>query len=79
MTIQINKLTTLDISQIKITGKLSVAGKEIDATLNKTLDTSILDNLPTELIEQLTATVFGADYTEEELANLGQTDNEQEN
>ena len=68
--IRINSLTSLKVEQIKITGTLEVAGKVIPATLNKTLDSAIISQLPPELVAVLTAYAFGEDYTAAECKAL---------
>ena len=70
--IQINSLVSLRVEQIKITGKLSFGGKELPATINKTLDTSIIQKLPTELIGSLTTFAFGEDFTADELLAIAE-------
>lgn len=73
MRVRINSLVELDVGQIKISGKIFVAGKELPAGVNKTLDAGIIEQLPSELVSALTSQVFGADYTPEELATIAET------
>ena len=75
MKIKINSLVSLKVEQIKISGKISVAGREIPAGFNKTLDSSIVAQLPPELVGSLTASHFGGDYTAEEIAAIAEAMN----
>jgi hypothetical protein len=68
--ININSLVEFAVSQIKISGEMFVAGKRVDAGVNKTLDSSVVSQLPTELVQMLTMQAFGADYTADELEQL---------
>lgn len=70
--IKINSLTSFKVEQIKITGTIEIGGKVIPATLNKTLDSSIISQLPPELIGALTTYAFGGDYTSEECKALAE-------
>lgn len=66
----INSLTKFKVEQIKITGSIKVGGKAIPATLNKTLDSAIISQLPPELVSVLTAYAFGGDFTSAECKAL---------
>ena len=70
--IKINSLATLKVEQIKITGTIFVGGKPVSATLNKTLDSSIIAQLPPELVGALTTYAFGSDFTSEECRKLAE-------
>lgn len=70
--IKINSLATLKVEQIKITGTIEIGDKVIPATLNKTLDSSIIAQLPPELVGVLTTYAFGNDYTSEECRKLAE-------
>lgn len=70
MKVRINSLVELEVEQIKISGKIYVGGKLLAAGVNKTLDASIVEQLPQPLVETLTGQVFGADYSAEELEAL---------
>lgn len=59
MKIQINPLISLDVEQIKISGTISVNDNKIPVGVNKTLDAGIISQLPVELIQKLTESVFG--------------------
>ena len=65
--VKINSLVSLEVEQIKITGKVFVGGKELSAGVNKTLDSSIIQQLPSEVVAGLTAYAFGEDYSAEQL------------
>lgn len=73
MEIKINSLVSLNVEQIKISGTLSIAGKTLPAGVNKTLDAGIISELPSELIQQLTQSTFGGDYSYEDYMNIYQT------
>lgn len=70
MKVKINSLVSLEVEQIKISGKIFVGGRELSAGVNKTLDSSIVEKLPEELISNLTGQVFGGDYSAEELGRV---------
>lgn len=70
MQVKINSLVSLKVEQIKISGKIFVGNKELSAGVNKTLDASIVEKLPEELISNLTVSAFGKDYSPEELGTL---------
>lgn len=70
MKVKINSLVSLEVEQIKISGKIFVGGRELSAGVNKTLDSSIVEKLPEELVSNLTGQVFGADYSAEELGRV---------
>ncbi|MBR6389013.1 MAG: hypothetical protein IKS15_02700 [Opitutales bacterium] len=70
MKVRINSLVELEVEQIKISGAVYVGGKLLAAGVNKTLDASIVAQLPPELVGALTGQVFGADYSAEELQSL---------
>ena len=70
--IKINSLTSFKVEQIKITGTIEIGDKVIPATLNKTLDSSIISQLPPELIGALTTYAFGNDFTSEECRKLAE-------
>ena len=70
MQVKINSLVSLEVEQIKISGKIFVGNKELLAGVNKTLDASIVEKLPEELVSNLTVSVFGGDYSPEELGKL---------
>lgn len=70
--IKINSLTSFKIEQIKITGTIEVGGKAIPATLNKTLDSAIISQLPPELVGVLTTYAFGNDFTSAECRKLAE-------
>ena len=70
--ININSLTTFKPEQIKIIGKIESCNKEIEGTLNKTLDLNIIEQLPNELLESLTRYVFGNDYSLDELTQINE-------
>lgn len=70
--IKINSLTSFKVEQIKITGTIEIGGKVISATLNKTLDSSIIAQLPPELVGVLTAYAFGNDFTSAECKALAE-------
>ena len=70
--VKINSLVSLEVEQIKITGKVFVGGKELSAGVNKTLDSSIIQQLPPEVVAGLTAYAFGEDYSAEQLLNLAE-------
>ena len=70
--IQINSLVSLKVEQIKITGKLNFGGKDLPATINKTLDTSIISQLPKDLVGSLTTFAFGEDFTADELLAMAE-------
>lgn len=70
MKVRINSLLELEVEQIKISGAVYVGGKLLAAGVNKTLDASIVAQLPPELVGALTGQVFGADYSAEELEAL---------
>ena len=73
MQVKINSLVSLEVEQIKISGKIFVGNKELSAGINKTLDASIVEKLPEELISNLTVSAFGGDYSPEELGMLIET------
>ena len=68
--VKINSLVDFKVEQIKISGEMFVAGKRVDAGVNKTLDAGVVSQLPTELVQMLTMQAFGADYTADELEQL---------
>lgn len=70
MQVKINSLVSLEVEQIKISGKIFIGNKELSAGVNKTLDASIVEKLPEELVSNLTGQVFGEDYSAEELGTL---------
>ncbi len=70
--IKINSLTSFKVEQIKITCTIFVGGKPVSATLNKTLDSSIIAQLPPELVGVLTTYAFGNDFTSEECRKLAE-------
>ncbi len=70
--VKINSLVELEVEQIKITGKILIAGKELSAGVNKTLDSSIIQQLPSELVSGLTTFAFGQDYTTEQLLSISE-------
>lgn len=70
MQVKINSLVSLEVEQIKISGKIFVGNKELSAGVNKTLDASIVEKLPEELVSNLTVSAFGGDYSPEELETL---------
>ena len=70
--IKINSLTSFKVEQIKITGTIEIGDKVIPATLNKTLDSAIISQLPPELIGALTTYAFGNDFTSEECKALAE-------
>ena len=70
MQVKINSLVSLEVEQIKISGKIFVGNKELSAGVNKTLDASIVEKLPEELVSNLTVLAFGGDYSPEELGML---------
>lgn len=70
--IKINSLTSFKVEQIKITGTIEIGGKPVSATLNKTLDSSIISQLPSELVGVLTTYAFGNDFNSEECKALAE-------
>ena len=70
--VKINSLVSLKVEQIKITGKIVVGDKELPATINKTLDSSILQQLPADLIGALTTFSFGEDFSANELLAIAE-------
>lgn len=70
MKVRINSLVELEVEQIKISGAVYVGGKLLAAGVNKTLDASIVEQLPQKLVGALTGQVFGGDYSVEELGKL---------
>ena len=70
MQVKINSLVSLEVEQIKISGKIFVGNKEFLAGVNKTLDASIVEKLPQELVAKFTELAFGEDYSAEELEML---------
>lgn len=70
MKVRINSLVELEVEQIKISGTVYVGGKLLAAGVNKTLDASIVEQLPQKLVSSLTGQVFGGDYSVEELGTL---------
>ncbi len=70
MQVKINSLVSLEVEQIKISGKIFVGNKELSAGVNKTLDASIVEKLPEELVSNLTVSAFGGDYSPEELGAI---------
>lgn len=70
MQVKINSLVSLEVEQIKISGKVFVGNKELSAGVNKTLDASIVEKLPEELVSNLTVSAFGGDYSPEELGAI---------
>lgn len=72
MKIKINSITEIEVEQIKFVAKLFVGGKELSGRLNKTLDSSIIQHLPSEIVGNLTSFAFGKDFTSEELLALAE-------
>lgn len=72
MKIRINSITEIEVEQIKLVAKLFVGGKELSGHLNKTLDSSIIQHLPSEIVGNLTSFAFGKDFTSEELLALAE-------
>lgn len=72
MKIRINSITEIEVEQIKLVAKLFVGGKELSGRLNKTLDSSIIQHLPSEIVGNLTSFAFGKDFTSEELLALAE-------
>jgi hypothetical protein len=72
MKIRINSITEIEVEQIKLVAKLFVGGKELSGHLNKTLDSSIIQHLPLEIVGNLTSFAFGKDFTSEELLALAE-------
>lgn len=72
MKIKINSITEIEVEQIKLVAKLFVGGKELSGRLNKTLDSSIIQHLPSEIVGNLTSFAFGKDFTSEELLALAE-------
>ena len=70
--VKINSLVELEVEQIKITGKVFVGGKELSAGVNKTLDSSVIQQLPSEVVAGLTAYAFGQDYSAEQLLSIAE-------
>lgn len=70
MKIKINSITEIEVEQIKIVAKVFVGGKEVSGHLNKTLDTAIINQLPSELISSMSAFAFGEDFSADELLSL---------
>lgn len=68
--IKVNSLVEFDVEQIKVSGIMYVGGKKVNAGVNKTLDSSYVSRLPTDLVQILTLQAFGSDYTSLELTNL---------
>ncbi|MBE6414441.1 MAG: hypothetical protein E7035_07825 [Verrucomicrobiaceae bacterium] len=72
MKIRINSITEIEVEQIKLVAKLFVGEKELSGHLNKTLDSSIIQHLPSEIVGNLTSFAFGKDFTSEELLALAE-------
>ena len=70
--VMVNSLVEFDVEQIKVSGVIYVGGKRVDAGVNKTLDSSVVAQLPSELVQMLTMQAFGNDYTAEELLALSE-------
>ena len=68
--VRVNSLVEFKVEHIKISGEMFVGGKRVDAGVNKTLDASVVAQLPSELVQMLTLQAFGADYSAEELLAL---------